>query len=342
MKYSRLVKKVIIYVFIAVLVLAVGLAANRGSFKNKYADYTTYNTGDEGIKALYLLTGEMGYNRERFKRPVRFTPDGCVLVVIKPDWDVYMDELETKYLKEWIQRGNTLIFIDDDSNICGELLGLLNANNEAGIDGYDGWSVYSAGKGKLYLNNSCEAFTNLGLKSYQEAAAFIHILDIEGGKYVLFSEYYHGMGTAGVTVWDIIGTSGILVLIQLIIGIAVFVFVLSRRFGKPVTVFETVKRKENENIFALSNVYARAKAYTLVLEAILRNFKGELSKFLGLKYVQENSELIAAAAGNKFLNEMELKGLLERCSHYIGAGGGSIKELVYLVQWIEKIRKGIK
>jgi hypothetical protein len=119
-------------------------------------------------------------------------------------------------------------------------------------------------------------------------------------------------------------------------------YIFSRRFGKPVTVFETVKRRENENVFALSNIYSKSKANVLVLETIMGNFKKELTKYLGLVGQPGDEELIAAAKGSKFLSDMDMEGLLNRCAYFLKSGGGNMKELVYLAQKIEKIRKGIK
>jgi hypothetical protein len=341
MKYLGTLKKVLLYVSIAVLLLIIGLAVSSDDADNKYADYTSYNTDEYGVKALYLLAGKMGYDTEVYKRPARFIPDGSTLVVIKPDWYTYIDELEKKYLKEWTARGNTLVFIDDDNSSCSEIIEILGAGEPNYVDSYEDWELYNVGKGKLYINPLSEDFTNEGLKTLTGGVSFIHILDNAENKKVLFNEYYHGMGTFGATIWDIIGKTGVFTVIQLFIGLGVFAYVISRRFGKPVTVFETVKRKENENIYALSNIYAKAKADALVLENILGKFEKELSKFLGFDTNPGKQELITASAASKFLTEMNLKGLLDRCEQHIRSGGGNFNELVFLVQWIEKIRREI-
>jgi hypothetical protein len=80
----------------------------------------------------------------------------------------------------------------------------------------------------------------------------------------------------------------------------------------------------------------------VVLENILKKFEKELSKFLGYDGNPGRQELITASQGVKFLNEMNIKVLFERCQHHINSGGGNFKELVFLVQWIEKIRREIK
>ncbi len=343
MKYNRgILKKVLLYGLAAAVIFSIALVINSGNTKNKYGDYTSYNADKQGVKALYLLAGKMGYSTGVFKRPVRFMPDGSTLVVVKPQWYLYIDELEEKFLKEWVRRGNKLVYIDDDNGACSSLVELLDADNEGYVDGYEDWEVYSAGKGKIYVNASCEDFTNEGLRSLSGGKSFIYILDISENKRVLFNEYYHGMGKLGVTVWDIIGPAGKIIIMQLLMGLIVLAFVISRRFGKPVTVFETIKRKENENIYALSGIYAKARADGVVLENILKKFEKELSKFLGYDGNPGRQELITASQGVKFLNEMNIKVLFERCQHHINSGGGNFKELVFLVQWIEKIRREIK
>lgn len=343
MRFLPKIKKVLILSSVIFVLLVIALIINSGSTKNKYADYTTYNTDEKGIKALYLLTGQMGFDTGRFTRPVRFIPDGCTMVVIEPEGLLYIDALEKKYLKEWVSRGNTLILSCSSSDIDAELLNVLDAEKIGEVNDYSWWNHFRAGKGNLYVNDMPEFYSNEGLRNNKPAAlSFINILDNTGSKKVLFNEYYHGIGTEGATIWDIIGPAGKLLVLQFILGFAVLMFVFSRRFGKPVTVFETVKRKENENIFALSNIYAKSKANVLVLETITVNFKKELTKYLGLMGQPGNEELITASKGSKFLSDMDMEGLLNRCTFFIESGGGNMKELVYLTQQIEKIRRGIK
>lgn len=342
MKYLGVIKKVLLYGSIAAAILLIALVINSGNTENKYGDYTSYNADKNGVKALYLLAGRMDFDTGVLKRPVRFTRDGATLVAIMPQWSSYINELEEKHLKEWVGRGNTLVFIDDDNDVCNDLVDILGADSKGYVDDYGNWEIYSAGKGRLYMNSSSEAFTNEGLKSSNGGLSFIHILDLAENKRVLFNEYYHGMGTLGVTFQDIIGPVGMIIIIQLLLGLIVLAFVVSRRFGKPVTVFETIKRKENENIYALSSIYAKARADGVVLENILGKFENELAKYLGYDRNPGRQELVATSMGIKFLAEMNIKLLFERCQHRINSKGGNFKELVFLVQWIEKIRREIK
>jgi len=69
MKYLGTLKKVLLYVSIAVLLLIIGLAVSSDDADNKYADYTSYNTDEYGVKALYLLAGKMAMTPKYIKDP---------------------------------------------------------------------------------------------------------------------------------------------------------------------------------------------------------------------------------------------------------------------------------
>lgn len=342
MRLVNKIKKILAISSVVFVLLIIALIINSGSTKNKYDDYTTYNTDTTGTKALYMLTEQMGFHTGRFTRPVRFIPEGCTMVVIEPSVIMYIDDLEKKYLKEWLLRGNTLILSSSNSDLSIELINGLGAQKTNDVTDYASWMHFQVGKGSIYANDLPDNYTNEGLKSSNPALSFINILDMAGNKKVLFNEYYHGIGREGTTIWDIIGPRGELLVLQFVLGFSVLMYIFSRRFGKPVTVFETVKRRENENVFALSNIYSKSKANVLVLETIMGNFKKELTKYLGLIGQPGDEELIAAAKGSKFLSDMDMEGLLNRCAYFLKSGGGNMKELVYLAQKIEKIRKGIK
>lgn len=333
-------KKALVYVLIAALLLTAGLFVYSGKFTTQYPDYSSYNTRPKGVKALYLLTQKMGYHVEQYKKTAKYLPDSAVLIAVKPDINSFNDTQERKSLQNWITRGNTLMIIDDFSN-----LGKYNLNRFRVTDAMnyeDVANVYSIGKGTLIFMNNPDSYTNNGLKEIEPGVVFINMLDTAKSKRVLFDEYYHGMIENNLTLWDLLGQTGRLIVIQLLLGLLLFMFIKARRFGKPVIVFETIKRKENENLYALSNLYMRAGANSSVLEAYLSDFKKELSRFLGFNAVQEDKDLIYAAEGSKVLSRMNLRGLMQRCHEYVTAESRDTKQLLELVKWMEEIRKGIK
>lgn len=272
-------KKILSYVAIILILVAAGLIVY--GFKGDVAqsvEYSSYNAEVDGTKALYLLSEKMGYDVKRYERPARFLPDNVTVVAIDPSLEMLEGSLEKKYLKAWLEDGNVLILISPD---CKEYINELGASEPEDFGQYDRGYKYSVGKGSIIYFAESYNYTNLGVKELDPGVQFIDALEEGKHKTVLFDEYLHGIGSSGTNLWDILGFGGKLVVVQLFMCALILIFIKSRRFGKPVVVFETVKRKENENLFALSNIYYKAKANSMALEIYLGSLKQELAKFLG-------------------------------------------------------------
>lgn len=341
MKTWLKIKNYVIYSIIATLLLLTGLYVYAEKTAVKYPDYSTYSSKQMGLKALYLLAEATGYDVYRYEGTARFIPDGVFLIIVRPELNRFSDNLERKYLKEWIERGNTMIFINDNSkqDIYGisEFTGI--SPNVLNSDKYS--TVYGVKKGKIAYFENSDNYTNLGLKKVNPGIAFIKLLDASGIKGVYFNEYYHGFGKEGVSLWNLFGQAGTLITIQFFGGLFILLFYKWRRFGKPVTVFDIEKRKENENLYALSNIYIKSNANSIVFENYFKDFKKQLSKYLGFNIEPDNDELIRTAASNKFLNGMDIKSILDECRKYSHCGKMDKKRLIYLVKKMEEIRKGI-
>jgi hypothetical protein len=341
LKLIKRYKKGIIYVFISILLLVFGLFAFGKSISEPLTDYSTYSTEINGNKALYLLTGQMGYDVKRYERPARFLPDNTVMTALNPDVNTFNDKDEQKYLEQWIAKGNIFILIADTEYMekydleylkTGKLLLQIGESD----------AVYSFGSGKVFILFNCNNYTNAGLKSIIPGQDFISVLDMINRKKVLFNEFYHGYGKDGLSIWDVLGPVGSLVLLQLILGLIVLMYIKSRRFGKPVIIMEIIKRQENENLFAVSNIYIKAKAEILVFENCLNDFLKDLSKFLGYSFIPGDSEIINAASTNTYLIKMNFNKTLIECREFINEGKRDTMRLTKLIKRLERIKRGIK
>ncbi len=341
MRAKNIIKKIIIIVLIAAFVVLVGVVMASMKDSRKYDKYTSYSVENEGEKALYLLTEKMGYEAVRYKKTVRFMPDSVTMVVIQPDYSRFFDETELKYLKKWIEKGNSLILIYDDPEGNNDIIEKLGAVYVGKFQSYNEWTTYKLGDGSMYACDMTEAFVNESLKDKWAAVSFVDIIDSIGNGTVYFNEYYHNIGE-GVTVSDIIGFNGILIFIQIILGIGVLFLSMSKRLGRPVVVFETLKRAENENIYALSNIYKVSKSNPYVLDVMFKRLKADLAKYLGMDTFHDNSELIKAASFDGRTRSLELAAGFNRCEQYINSDNRDINEFLYLAKWIETIREEIK
>lgn len=339
----RRFKKILAYIAAIIIIIAAGLLVYGVKEEiPQTIEYTSYNTKDDGTRALYLLAKEMGYDVNVFTRTSRFLPDNTTVVAIEPDFFITESSFEKKYLKAWLERGNVLILISKDSDAV-KYIKDLGASNPMNFGRYDLGYKYSVGEGILILFKDSDKYTNSGVKDLDFGVQFIEALEEGGYNKVLFNEYFHGIGSSGVKLWDIVGFGGQLVIIQLALALLIYAFNVSRRFGKPVVVFETIKRQENENLFALSNIYYRAKANSISLEVYFEDVKQELAKFLGFgKDDFNNGDIFRAVRENNFLKDLEIEAVFLECESYIRSGKNNSKVLLNLYKRLESIRKGIR
>ncbi|HOV26629.1 MAG TPA: DUF4350 domain-containing protein [Pseudobacteroides sp.] len=338
---KSIIKKIIIFLLVVAFAVPIGAVVAGMKDSRKYKRYTSYSVDPEGEKALYLLTEKMGYEAVRYKKAARFLPDFVTMIVIQPDYFRLFDELELKYLKKWLENGNSLVLIYDDPEDTDILIEEFGAQYSEEFNSYNEWTIYNVGAGNMYVSSMTDIFVNEGLKDKRSAVSFIDIIDSIGYGKVYFNEYYHNIGE-GVSVKDIIGFSGVLVFIQIILGIGILFLSVSKRLGKPVVVFETVKRAENENIYALSNIYKVSKANSYVLDVMFKRLKADLTKYLGMDNGDDSNDIIKAASQDGRTRNLDLASGFNRCERYINSDNRDANEFIHLVKWIEEIREEIK
>lgn len=337
---KRVVKDILVYTAITIILMVIGLFVYGNKVNNQQVDYSSYSSEENGVKALYLVVEQMGFEAGRYKKNSRLLPDNVTMVCINPDLLFFNDKYERKYLKAWIERGNTFILAGDESRINEYRLEELSADYYD-RQGYLGGTVLNIGNGRLIFLNNCDDYTNEGLKLVTPGIEFIKLLVNEKNNRILFNEYYHGIHE-GSGFWDITGPMVKIIILQSIIGLIVLMFISSRRFGKPMPVYQIVKRKENENLSALSNIFIKSRANKLVLEMHLNDLKSQLSRYLGFSYVASDKEIIEAVSSNKYLMSMKLDEILPLCNLYMEDNKKDTRKLLKLVSRMDEIRKGIR
>lgn len=335
-------KKILAYAAVIIIIAAAGLLVYgfKGDLQQS-VEYSGYNIEGDGTRALYLLSEQMGYDVKVFTRPSRFLPDNATLVAIGPILEILENNLEKKYLKAWLERGNVLLLMSNDD--VEEYIEEFGATEPNDFGKYDRGYKYGVGDGSIIYFADSEKYTNSGVKNLEHGVQFIDALEESKNKTVLFNDYYHGIGSSGTNLWDILGFGGKLIIIQLVLCLLIYIFIVSRRFGKPVVVFETIKRKENEKLFALSNIYYKAKANGMALEIYLDNLKQEIAKFLGFaKDDWTDRDIIRVAKENNALKNLEVEAIFVECDSFINNKKNDSKVLLNLYKRLETIRKGIK
>jgi hypothetical protein len=341
MKNKRKLLKTTVYVLLSLLLLTAGILVYGGSLDVFEKEYASYNAKGNGVKALYLLTQQTGFEVSRFSRPSRFLPERATMVVVKPETERFTGSMERRYLKEWLRRGNTLLMaIDEEEMDDYELYEFLTPNQEFGL--HESGKAAGVGSGKIIILEDAQGLTNLGLQNGNGGLDFIKALDDAGNSVVLFNEYYHGFGQEGFTFWDIAGPTARLVLVQVFLGMVLYLWIRSRRFGQPETVLSIEKREENEALFALANIYMKARAYSMVLDTYMTGFRKELARYLGFYGIPEEQELLRAVEANGYVKSLGARELLQDCNSYARHSEKKARRLSALIARAEQIRKGIR
>lgn len=326
----------------AAVLTAMALFIESGKSGLEEKDYTAYGTGPNGAKALYMLTGRMGYDTGVFRKPSRFFPDGATLVCVQPDFRILGTVEEKKGLLEWVGKGNTLILSvmsswneDDESYVMPEEFITSDFGSRGTV------SVMRVKKGLVVAMRGSENLVNQGLKNYDAAITFVEILGKYGGRQVLFDEYVHGLQQQPVTVWDILGPAGSLAAIQMLLALLALLYAVSRRFGSPHAMPGTGKAEEGAAVKALAGIYSMSGAAGAILQKHAGQFEGELSSWLGLSPEAGTADIVAAASSDIILRNFDLRGLFERCRSLGKSRSGKrdLRRLVKIVEQMEKIRK---
>lgn len=320
------IKKWVSRILITLLILAAGLVLYSVTvYRGSYPDYSTYNTTGAGAKALYLLAGKMGYRVNRYHYPAKFLDEESVMVFYRPDYGLFNADQEQESLKTWLLKGNTMILIPDTESMnqlwIFELISELKKTHEQIHIGDITITKYTLDNGSVYVMDQPDSFMNSQLSESDGALAFIRTLERINKPEIFFNEYYRFMQKAAPGVWELIGTTGQIIAIQLLLAVVLTVIRGWKPFGRVRNERQWTKRPENEMVKALSALYLRMQAYPLVLSNYYGYFEQKYRRFLSTPGpMQEKTKKTMAA-----------------CGRYIEENRKSKKELIRLVRNLEKV-----
>lgn len=327
---KKSLKKAFSFLGIIILISVVGLILYSVTvYEKDYPDYSSYSAKKTGIKAVYMLADRCGFEVSRNHYPVKFLDEKAAMVAYRPSSMLLNEADEQKGLEDWLNKGNTLILIPDEETI-GQLwiFNLISENqqwNEVVNIGNITVTWYGLKNGTVCVMDSANSFLNENLNGSDAAIAFIRVLDRINNQKVIFNEYYQFMQQPSPHIWDLIGLTGQLIVIQLLLVILLFVIKNWKPFGRVRGERELTKRPENEVVKALAGLYHRMKAYPVVLSNYYGYFTKEYRNFLKVSgRLQENAVRTLA-----------------ECEFYMQRGKLSKNELRSVVQRLEKLEDKI-
>jgi hypothetical protein len=343
---DNIIKKVLIFLtwgltLTAMFLLGTYVYENENTFlETSDKKYISYDNDLDGVKAMYLVLDDLGYNVKRFEKPARFLKNykDYTMILYSPDYNMLANNNEKTYLFKWVEEGNNLVIVDKDF-----FLKIFFEENKEMIlknmkDGEPNHFLY--GDGQIILITNPDKYTNLGLRKIDPGIEFIRNIEELKKKKILFNEFYHNLGDQG-SIWDMFSTSGQIILIQILLGIVTIIFIKSRKFGKEIKVSSSIKRRRNDKIYTLASIYKRGKHIDSMLKQYVIDFEIDLIKFLELDKMENyNREiLIETAKRNKVLIELDIPETIIAYSQYFNGKEMKNSEIIKIVKRIENAKK---
>jgi len=328
---AKKIKSIVRFILIAFMIFLAALVLYSVTlYRGNYPEYSTYNAGEYGIKAIYLLAGEMGFAPKRFHYPAKFLSDEALIIAYRPDITIFNKDEEQLNIKQWLLKGNTLILIPDRETVGSlwifDMISEMKDWHEVLNIGKITVTWYGVGGGRICVMDQEDYFLNVNLRDSDAGVAFIGALDRAGVREVYFNEYYHNIQKPAPGVWELIGAAGQLVLIQLVLVLILAVVRGWKPFGRDNRENYWNKRPENELLLALSNLYARMRSYPLVLANYYGYFRHRYGRFLSMPGPLQHRAIRTLAA----------------CERYIEGGYRNKKQLINLMRDLDKIEEEIK
>ncbi len=319
-------KKIIKYIIVLLtLLLAALILYSVTVYEKNYPEFSSYSADNTGVKALYLLAKKCGFQVSRYHYPAKFLDEDAVMVSYRPAEMIFNESEEQSGIKNWLDKGNTLVLILDERNAVElwifELISQTRKWHEVESFGDITATWYGLENGTICVLNSADEFLNENISSSDASIAFIKILMELNNPKVLFNEYYQYMQVPAPNIWHLLGSTGQLVVIQLMLVILLVGVRGWKPFGRVRGDSRMTKRPENEVVKAISGLYQRMRAYPLVLS----NYYGYFTTKYG-RYLQISGPIQKKAVRT-----------LAECEYYMNTKKISKKELSSIVRRLDRL-----
>lgn len=300
--------------FVVLVVLGFLLAPN----SNQAAVATTYSTASEGAKAGYVLLQELGYQVDRWQRPLRELQPDHNTVLILADPPMIADTKAKEAMRQFISAGGHVIttgligasILPEDHSEFNSVphtpwsdfhaltpSAITRAAPKITLSPAARWSESSGlplygddknvvairlkyGKGDVIWLASATPFTNAAIKESNNLEFVLAAIGDREQTRVLFDEYIHGYGDHAVA------EKSHPIMMALFLQSAVLalaaIFTFSRRSGplRPLTV-ET-RLAPLEFVETLGGLYLQAKAASVAVDVAYQRFQYWITRRLGL------------------------------------------------------------
>ncbi|NLY43742.1 MAG: DUF4350 domain-containing protein [Clostridiaceae bacterium] len=270
------------------------------SFQDDLLILSTKSAQPLGVKGLYLLLEELDFNVSSVSGDISHYKG--VVILFEPQMGMAHDEKIMPF-KEWVSRGNTLIIVGNYNRFF-KFLDDPDDMQEKSIPETFKWPedhegiFYDIpyGRGNFRLIPDLNFFTNAGMRKKGNATRIINCLWEYHDVPIYFYSFLDEGRLKLSGVWSnspisLLNWTERFILIQILLGIILYVFFVGKRLGLPVVYEEEALRKENEDVLALAALMERADLRQDALMLYYRQFEKEASGYFK-RDISGNAELL--------------------------------------------------
>ena len=339
--------------FLLLVVLAL-LLGNREPPKPK----SSYDAGDDGFRAAFLLLEDLGYPVLRSRR----LTGGTVRWALFPD----PSRREAGLLDDWIKDGGVLVLADPKKEFSSDLGMSLETEHRGGDGdeeasagpgvsrlaggptrvtwpGHAGrvWAsaggepfvtVYPHGRGQVWLLNRPDFLTNRLLPKADNAVLLCRLAEAglaERPGELAFDEYFHGMRDRPGVVELLLTPPALWVTLQGVLLLGLLLWHHGPRFGGLRPLPPPSRRSAEEFLDALAALLARKKDYGDAFWTVREDFRAALEQELGLPHGTADDRLADEAARRRGVRRDSLLRLLSAGGPPGGSGPAAFVQALH-------------
>ncbi|MDR1066271.1 MAG: DUF4350 domain-containing protein [Clostridiales bacterium] len=319
-------------------IAALTLAGCSPGFEESFTSFSAYG---DGVSLLSDTLKEMGFSIGVSRRKIDAeTPVSHAAIIVEP-YAEYFGDQEIAEAAAWVARGGRLILMED------EMSGLEPYMNTAPYSEDDYFYRIRYGMGEVLVGYSSDILNDyLVIDSY--AGEFIRLeLERWNADKAVFYEYYHGYQDNGgqpAGFFSSLPSGARVTLIQLAIAAVMIIWLLGKRFGKPMTP-PPKEAAERGFISNMAIIFKSAGKGDMAVESLYNEFLRECAAFFATThdFARDNVRELWRRRDLPYARELSIVlGVVESGNECDARRAVGRATLVKTAAYIEKLTDAIK
>lgn len=256
---KRVSKDLIIFIVLipVFLWLAFQISSSMG---NQLPSYSIINKSKNGLSVFYEALKELKIPVDRSLKTLTSEDEETVQIAAQGGG---FDVNDMK-VKNWIGSGGTLIYLTNEKypgigyEVAPEVKGSI--------------LVYRYQNGMLVVANADDLANIKLIRDRHNAYELFKMIYEYRDRAVYFNEAHLYSGSQSISLWDALPNEYKYIAYQLLIVLILYFYYKSKRFGKPIPLYEEVERTENEYLYSSAALYRASGAWDLMLDNYYKSF----------------------------------------------------------------------